>query len=251
MELNNADTKILYELPLYFFSVITQKLIVIAFLFLVITLKHIKIAQNLAMEEDFSEDIKKLIPFCSCLYFTESYTKEHAAEILRYGLNAFRTICICVTLLSAFIMTTNLSNSTCTCKCLWQKDLVPTALLGAESRVSCEIITCLLSLISVVLRFPIAAQWLSPDFFLSLELSDHLRQDLQQSLMLNSHHELISLYFFFCIALCICFCMTVNFKISLCFSDLQIKSLRRKYPRICGVSSALITNNFVLKNKSL
>lgn len=127
------------------------------------------------MEEDFSEDIKKLIPFCSCLYFTESYTKEHAAEILRYGLNAFRTICICVTLLSAFITTTNLSNSTCTCKCLWQKDLVPTALLGAESCVSCEIITCLLSLISVVLRFPIGAQWLSPDFFLSLELSDHLR----------------------------------------------------------------------------
>jgi len=40
------------------------------------------------MEEDFSEDTKKLITFCSCLYFTDRHTKEHAAEILKYGLDA-------------------------------------------------------------------------------------------------------------------------------------------------------------------
>lgn len=40
------------------------------------------------MEEDFSEDTKKLITFCSCLYFTDSYTKEHVAEILRDGIDA-------------------------------------------------------------------------------------------------------------------------------------------------------------------
>lgn len=38
-------------------------------------------------------------------------------------------------------------------------------MLNAESSVSSEMIAFLLSLISIVLRFPIAAQWLSHEFF--------------------------------------------------------------------------------------
>lgn len=124
------------------------------------------------------------------------------------------------------------------------------ALLDAESSVSSEI-TSLLSLNSIVLRFPqSAAQWFSLDFFFlgpfwSPKAGVAAIPEVEQSPWVDFF------VFFFCIALCICFCKSLHFKISFCYSVLQIKNLCRWYPRICAVSSALILNKFVPKNRGL
>lgn len=139
MELNNTDTKILSELPLYFFLCL-----VIASQFLNITCpsKWLKILQW-TVEKDFSEDTKNVITFWSCLYLLDRHCKEHAAKILRSGLHALEPYAHIelYSVLSSWLPTWAIAHvfafSIRTCVY---------CLAGCESSVSSEIIFFLLSL---------------------------------------------------------------------------------------------------------
>lgn len=123
-----------------------------------------KIALNLAMgcgaELQWGYERNINMHFYSWLYFTDRCTKGHTAGVLR-------TVRRGITLFSAFIMTANLNSGTCLGI---PKACGPCVFCFVACWKLCSLWNYQFSpvLVSVILRFPIAAHWLSPDFFFLL-----------------------------------------------------------------------------------
>lgn len=188
-----------------------------------VTCKPIRTAPNL--QEHFSKDVKNLLALCSWQYFTQNTCDPELWP------RCFRATWICVTLLSAVPVPSNLSSfssvanpsgtrTSCAAALLKQHLLWDSPFPPAFDFKSCEISS----------HCPVAQSWI---VFPLISLASWHRSCWHPWGSTLNTGWFLSI--FFCTAFCICFCDTDHCRISLCSSDKQIQSLQRSNPGICAV----------------
>lgn len=163
------------------FSRVPQRWMVIASQFLGLTWSPSKLLQILywVTQDCFSKDVKNLLVLWCWQYFSS-------------GLRCFRSTWICVPFLRAVPVPSSLSSSSGVCKPLCCKDLSPPALLKAAFPLKFSLLSCLwFQELWDFLSLPSGSVLI----FFSLDLPDHLTEELLPALGLKRQHWLISLYF--------------------------------------------------------